>query len=240
MRLEDSASVRLVVNDRELVDAISRGDATAPRMFELRYVAELRRIATRLGVREGTDELVQRLLVRMLVGSPDAPPKIAGFRGDGSLDAWVRAVATRFVIDHVRHTRAQLPTAELSESAVARSAPIDGAIQHDRYAAIVRASAEHAFAELSPRERNLLRHAVFHRLSVDEVGSIYRVHRATAARWLQRARDRLHASIVRGLCDETGMPAVDARSIVREVGGVDVSLHSMLPADFEPDEAIAV
>lgn len=219
--------------------AIGRSDTAAVRLFELRYTAELRRIAARLGVRDGVDELVQRLLVRMLVGSPEAPPKIAGYRGDGSLDAWVRAVAARFVIDHVRHVAAQAQVAPLSESAIVRSAPIDGAMQHDRYAAIVRASAEHAFAELSPRERNLLRHAVFHRLSVDEVGSIYRVHRATAARWLQRARDRLHASIVQGLCAETGMPAIDAQSIVREVGGVDVSLRSMLPVDFEPDEAIA-
>lgn len=239
MRLEESASVRSLVDDRDLVDAIGRGDAAAVRMFELRYIAELRRIATRLGVRDGADELVQRLLVRMLVGTEHAPAKIAGFRGEGSLDAWVRAVATRFVIDHVRHVAAQAQVAPLSESAIVRSSPIEGAIQRDRYAAIVRASAEHAFAELSPRERNLLRHAVFHRLSVDEVGSIYRVHRATAARWLQRARDRLHASIVRRVCDDTGMPPVDAQSIVREVGGVDVSLRSMLPADFEP-ESVAV
>lgn len=238
VRPDEVAYVRSIVTDRDLVDAILRRDAAATRAFEQRFATELRRIATRLGVRDGTDELIQRLLVRILVGAPESPPRIAGFRGDGSLDAWVRAVATRFVIDHVRHLRAQPGTAALSESVMARSAAIDGAIQHGRYAAIVRASAEGAFAALTPRERNLLRHAVFHRLSVDEVGSIYRVHRATAARWLQRARERLHETIVLFVCEETGMPANDARSIVRELGGGDVSLRSVLSVGFEPDVTV--
>lgn len=226
----------MIVTDLELAHALALGERAAVAEFERRYAAELRRIALRLGVHNGTDELVQRLLVRMLVGTIEAPAKITGFRGDGSLDAWVRAVATRFVIDHIRHVHAQPAAAPLSESAIVRSARIDGTLQHDRYAALVRASTERAFAELTPRERNLLRHAVFHRLTVDEVGSLYRVHRATAARWLQRARDRLHTAIVTRVCADTGMSDGDARSIVREIGVVaDVSLRSVLPIAFEVD-----
>ena len=40
-----------------------------------------------------------------------------------------------------------------------------------------------AFAALESRERNLLRYALGDGLSVDAIGTLYRVHRATAARW---------------------------------------------------------
>jgi len=64
-------------------------------------------------------------------------------------------------------------------------------------ARVVRASAasEAAFREavtlLSSRERNLLRYHFLAELSIDQIGTIYQVHRATAARWLARAQERL-------------------------------------------------
>lgn len=229
------------MTDPELAAAVLGGDPAAVAAFERRFVGELHRIVARLGVRTEPEELVQRLLVRILVGCVDAPAKLASYRGEGSLGAWVRAVATRFVIDHVRHTRAEPPAGRLSEANVARSARIEGDVQHGRYAALVRRSVEQAFAELSPRERNVLRHAVFHRLTVDELGSIYRVHRATAARWLQRTRDGLHETVAMKLSAATGMSAADARSIVREVGvESDVSLRSVLSMALEIEVDTAV
>jgi IS30 family transposase len=36
--------------------------------------------------------------------------------------------------------------------------------------------------------------------SIDEIGRAYNVHRATAARWLDRARAQLHESVRQELC----------------------------------------
>lgn len=41
-----------------------------------------------------------------------------------------------------------------------------------------------AIDELSVRDRNLLRQSVLDGLTIDQLGKLYRVHRATAARWV--------------------------------------------------------
>jgi RNA polymerase sigma-70 factor (ECF subfamily) len=48
-----------------------------------------------------------------------------------------------------------------------------------------------ALASLSSRERNILRYHFVDGLSIDRIGDFYGVHRATAARWLNRAREAL-------------------------------------------------
>ena len=48
-----------------------------------------------------------------------------------------------------------------------------------------------AFAKLSARERNLLRMHHLHGLTVDELAPMFRVHRATVARWITSAREHL-------------------------------------------------
>lgn len=241
MRPGAPRSVYPGMTDLELVAAVLAGDPTAVAGFEGRFAPELRQIAGRLGVRHDVDELVQALLVRIVVGGRDAAPKLASYRGQGSLQAWVRAVATRFVIDHIRHLRAQPPCEAVAESQLARSQGIDGALQQGRWATLVRDSVCAAFDELSPRERNLLRAAVFHRLSVDELGAMYHVHRATAARWLQRTREALHDAVAIKLRASTGMSEPEARSVLREIGvDGDVSLRSVLSVAFEDDGSARV
>lgn len=44
---------------------------------------------------------------------------------------------------------------------------------------------------LTSRERNLLRYHYLSDLSIDQIGTLYHVHRATAARWVAQARERL-------------------------------------------------
>jgi RNA polymerase sigma-70 factor (ECF subfamily) len=48
-----------------------------------------------------------------------------------------------------------------------------------------------ALATLTPRERNLLRQHYLHGATVDELGALYNVHRATPARWIAQIRETL-------------------------------------------------
>jgi RNA polymerase sigma-70 factor (ECF subfamily) len=48
-----------------------------------------------------------------------------------------------------------------------------------------------AVAALSPRERTLLRQHLLDGLTVDALAPLYRVHRATAARWLAAVREKV-------------------------------------------------
>ena len=48
-----------------------------------------------------------------------------------------------------------------------------------------------ALSRLGDRERTLLRLHVGERMSIDHLGAMYRVNRATAARWIAAARESL-------------------------------------------------
>ena len=48
-----------------------------------------------------------------------------------------------------------------------------------------------ALASLTSKERNLLRYHYLENLSIDKIGLMYGVHRATAARWINAARENL-------------------------------------------------
>jgi RNA polymerase sigma-70 factor (ECF subfamily) len=48
-----------------------------------------------------------------------------------------------------------------------------------------------ALASMSSRERNVLRYHFVEKVSIDQIGALYSVHRSTAARWISRAREAL-------------------------------------------------
>lgn len=60
------------------------------------------------------------------------------------------------------------------------------------YLGELRAALAEAFGRLTVGERNLLRHAFVEGLTVDAIGALYKVHRATSARWIVAA----HALLV--------------------------------------------
>jgi RNA polymerase sigma-70 factor (ECF subfamily) len=55
----------------------------------------------------------------------------------------------------------------------------------------VRRALEDAAAALPVRDRTLLRMHFVERASIDDIAAVYRVHRATAARWVNAARTTL-------------------------------------------------
>jgi RNA polymerase sigma-70 factor (ECF subfamily) len=54
---------------------------------------------------------------------------------------------------------------------------------------------------LADRERTLLRLSLAERMSIDELAVIYKVNRATAARWLAAAREALVRGTRERICD---------------------------------------
>jgi RNA polymerase sigma-70 factor, ECF subfamily len=72
-----------------------------------------------------------------------------------------------------------------------------------------------ALEALTPRERSLLRYAYCDERSVDDIAAIYRVHRATAARWVVKAREHLVEETHACLSDQLGASRSEIRSILR-------------------------
>ena len=86
---------------------------------------------------------------------------------------------------------------------------------------------------LSDREKNLLRQSAIDGLSIDDLAALYRVHRATCARWLEAAREALFSDTRRRLIDEAGIAEAECDSIIRLVQS---QLHVTLRRVLAPDE----
>ena len=83
--------------------------------------------------------------------------------------------------------------------------------------------------ELAPEQRNVLRMSLVEGLSVDELAPVFGVHRATAARLLQRARDAVSEGTKRRLTERLSLETSELESILRLVRSqLDLSISRHL------------
>lgn len=213
------------VEDLALAHACSRGDRAALQELETRYLAQLPHALARAVAAAPADEVVQRLRERVLVdGSGHA--RIADYAGRGPLGAWLRAAAVRIAVDVVRERegRGRESAAALDGVAAAGANP-ELALLRARYAGEFQAALQQALANLTARERNLLRFSYIDGLSVDDLGALYHVHRATASRWLARARAGILAEARRLLTERIAVTDSELDSLLREVRSqIEISL----------------
>src|SRR3569623_1401885 len=72
-----------------------------------------------------------------------------------------------------------------------------------------------AIAVLGAEDRTLLRQSIVDELSIDAIGVAYGVHRATAARWLPRARAAQVAATHKRLAERLKLPVEQIESGIR-------------------------
>lgn len=207
-----------------LVCACLAGDLVALRAFERDWLPVARAAIARI-VREPdlTAELMQELRSKLLLG-PDL--KLERFSGQGPLKAWLRVTATRIAFDHCR-LRGLHPArfVELSERLAAPDHGPEVAFLKARYGAALQQALKGAVALLPARERNVLRMHVAGQCSIDEIGRAYNVHRATAARWIERARAFIYETArVELKLDRAQLTQSEFKSLVMLFGS-ELELH---------------
>lgn len=175
-------------------------------------------------------EVKQMLRVQLLVPKEGKPAGIAGYRGKGPLRGWVRITATRELI---RHKRKQHRAISLDERSLDRllASGVDPALaaMKAEYRAEFAAALREAIDDLSAEDRTLLRQQIVDDMSIDAVGAAYGVHRATAARWLNRARAALVAATHRRLAARLDVPVEQVDSVIRLVSSqLDASVIRLL------------
>jgi RNA polymerase sigma-70 factor, ECF subfamily len=159
-----------------------------------RTLATLRPTLAKMGAsRETVDELLQEICTRLLVAAPDRPPRIRGYRGRSDLRSWLKVAAVRDAVRMLRRERTPNDPDELDVLMDSGSDPELQALA-DEYRVAFRAAFSLALSELPARDRNLLRYHLLDELTIDDIGAIHRVHRATAARWLVRIREHLYVA----------------------------------------------
>ncbi len=175
-----------------LACACARGDHAALQVFEASYGPDIRQALSRMRASpEVVDEVVQLLRQKLFVGENGKRPRIAEYAGRGDLRSWLRVSAVRTALSYLRKHQREVLVDEQQLPDVA--APADPELDHMKqlYRTEFRSALEHAVASLTPRERNLLRQHFIDGLGVEKLAGLYRVHTATSARWLAKARARI-------------------------------------------------
>jgi RNA polymerase sigma-70 factor (ECF subfamily) len=216
--------------DLYLACACTDGAPAAVAAFERHLIAEVPAYIARLDASAAfADEVRQRVRDRLLVAPEGDPPRIADYAGRGPLGAWVRVVAVRVALDLLRERGSAGPAADELVPAL-RDPALDlvQARYRDAYQGAIRA----ALASLTSRERNVLRMHFVARFGIDAIGKTYRIHRATAARWIERAQDKLAAETYRLLGEQLQLSHSELDSIA---GAVISQLHVSIGALLSED-----
>jgi RNA polymerase sigma-70 factor, ECF subfamily len=169
--------------------------------------------------RELVEDVKQVLRVQLLVPRDGKPPGIGGYKGKGPLRGWLRITATRELIRHQkkRTREAARPLEELLGAALRDGGDPVLDQMKEEYRAEFAAALREAIAALSAEDRTLLRQQIADGLSIDALGAAYGVHRATAARWANRARGALVAATRIQLAARLAVSADEIDSVIRLV-----------------------
>lgn len=217
-----------------LACACALGIREALASFEQAFLSRVPGWIGQLGLdRDGVEESQQILRDRLFVRREGRAATIAQYDGRGALESWVRVAAVRTALNLIA---ARKPSASAPEEA--RDVP-DGLLQYDaeleyikaRYRDEFVAVFREALGALSGRERAVLRFHYLERLTPARIGTIYRVHRTTAARWIAEAQRGLLDATRRGLMAHLAISRSECDSLVRAVRSrLDVTLSSFFGA----------
>ena len=219
---------RLHVADLFLAFACLKGDPRAWKTFER---VHLSRIPLFIGHVDRTpafaDDVRQRLSEKLIGSGPsEGPAKLALYTGRGPLEGWLRIAAKREALNAKRGRKS---SGEPSEGFVAPGLDPEMQLLKHRYAKEFNIAFRAMLAELSADERSVLKLHYLDGLTLDEVGKAYGVHRATAARWLASAREKIVEGVHVQLRAKLGKSAPRGASLMNLVKSqLDVSIRKEL------------
>ena len=217
--------------DLYLACACVHHDRAALSAFDRSFLADVDRHVA--GVHHGhqfADEVRQKIREELFVAKDERPGKITNYRGQGPLGGWLRVVAVRTALNL---RRGKAPPASLDEDRAVDDvrAPLDPELEviRRRYQNEFRTALVAAIEHLPPEQRNALRLHYLDGLSLDETATVCRVHRATVARWLARAKEQILADTGRLLQQQLRIGQAELNSVLRLVRSqIDVSLRRVL------------
>jgi len=220
----------LYQQDLSWARALAAGDPRALARYESELVPIIR---AQLRRRHHTDDeiadLQQTLRARLFVGDGGGPA-VAKYAGMGQLRSWVLVAALR---ESTRSRQKKTREPATDDEALIAIADRTNATPvaepgKERYREAFRAAFREALASLTSRDRNLLRMHLIDGLSIDQIGAIQGVHRATAARWIERAREDIASKVRRRLMKDLGADPFEADDVLRWVQSrIELSLSGL-------------
>jgi RNA polymerase sigma-70 factor (ECF subfamily) len=231
-RLRGAASLEPGPGHVDLYVAFACMQGQGPAVSELRerVRTQAARAARRLRLLPAeSEDLQQKCLAAVMVGDGGVAG-LSHYTGEGVLDAWLAATAFRIGLRDRDRARRERPAEDGADAAAGweHSDPELDFIKQ-RYRSQFSGAFRQALAALPAREKNVLRLYLFSGLNIDQIGACYRVHRATVARWIGAARERLLKDTRASLAQQLGLDESEVDSLVGLLRSqVEVSLGNYL------------
>jgi RNA polymerase sigma-70 factor (ECF subfamily) len=200
----------------------------AAEAFERTFRSFIERAVARVD-RSSVDEATQSVLVSLLVAEPGIPRRIGEYAGRAGLKAWVTTIAANATLRLHRRIGDQ-PHDTLSGLAeqVARAEP-ELALAKARHARDLEAALRDALESLDGRQRVILRVRHVKGWRLEQVATMYRVSRATAARMVTAAHESLLVETKRLLRERLRLTDSELESLVALLQSqLEVSLVRLL------------
>ncbi len=214
-----------------LAAACADGQAAAIERFETLYFAGLPKALRAMGAQAADiDDVLSVVREKLFVATDGGRPRVLAFAGGGSLEKLCKVIAARTLLNRQRSTRRERVSGDeaLADLIAPQNDPELAAVKQHHRDAFREAFAD-AIAKLSSEDRNVLRLSLIHRLSIDEVGRIYQIHRSTAARRLAKLKDAIAQDTRMYLRVKLGADRKELQSLFRLVqSGLDRSFIRLL------------
>jgi RNA polymerase sigma-70 factor (ECF subfamily) len=197
--------------DVALACALAAGDRGALEVFERELVPDIRGALVRQARSPDlVDDALQQMREKLLVGR-----RVLEYRGRGALAAWVQIVAIRELLMLQRKTQREAPSDDEPLLVVVVESDPTLALTKQTYRDAFADAFRGALAELTPRDRALLRLCFVEGAGTEHLARLYQVHRVTMFRWLTDARGALLDAIRKGLIARAGIAPDEVDSVLR-------------------------
>jgi RNA polymerase sigma-70 factor, ECF subfamily len=218
--------------DVYLALACAGGDQAAIAALEAAYFGEVDASAARTRAGHALATEVKQIVRRILfVAEGDRPAAAGEFSGRGDLRGWIRVTATRELIRLLNRDKREVKLGGDDTLLDLLSPAQDPELAYirDLYRTECAAAFRVALEAIPARDKSLLRYQLIDGLSIDEIGALNGVHRATAARWIARIRDDLLARTRAEVQTRLGIASGEVDSILKLVHSrIDVSFERVL------------
>lgn len=226
----DLAALR--IGDLLLVFGYGRGEPAASEVIERQYLPQIEQSLRSYALSDFDLADIRQTLRQRLWASHAPQQGMAPYSGRGDLLGWLRVTALREAAHLAQRNRGKVEVSEqeaLEAGHIAESTELQ--LLKAQYREGFRRAFDEAMAALSSKERNLLRYSYIDNLSIDEIAAIYKVHRATVARWLAQTREMLQKKTRRNLTQQRSLGGVNLEEILSLIWSqLDVSIRHHLIA----------
>jgi RNA polymerase sigma-70 factor (ECF subfamily) len=221
------------VAEMHLAIACARGDEKAIAAFDKAYLDVVPVALAGMKLAAATVEDVKSgVRDKLLLPDGEKPARILEYAGRGRLRGLVQVSASRMAIDRIRleEREAELPARE-----IAAPANLELSLIKAQYRAAFTEGFAKAVANATRRDRNLLRLHFLGGVTLEQLATMYGVHRATVVRWLAAAREAVFGATREHVAEAIGAPPEELDEMFDLVRSrVELSVERLLASMSHP------